>query len=251
MRHRSARSLQEDLLGVWTIIVAGGSGIRFGERKQFAQLGDRSVLHYGVEVATSVSEGVVVVVPLDAVDRTRELLNDTGLNDSEPVGLVSVVAGGQTRAESVRQGLERVPDNASVVLVHDAARPLATSTLFARVVAEVQAGSSAVIPVVPVTDSIRHVDGHPVDRSSLLAVQTPQGFDVAALREAHASGTNATDDATLVSALGYDVVTVVGEPDNRKLTVPSDLVSAKALLATEDVEPVNQDAPSKTQKESI
>ena len=142
-----------------------------------------------------------------------------------------VVAGGATRAESVRAGLAAVAAKASVVLVHDAARPLATAALFTRVIERVANGAAAVIPVVGVTDSIRHVDGHVVDRASLQAVQTPQGFQPEALRAAHATGADATDDATLVGDLGYEVATVDGEPENRKLTVSSDLTFAEAIVS--------------------
>ena len=228
MRHRRAQSSAEDREDTWTIVVAGGSGLRFGERKQFASLGQYSVLHHGVEAAKSVSSRVTVVVPADAVDHAATLLGD----DEEVV----LVAGGASRAESVRAGLATVPDNIEVVLVHDAARPLATAELFERVVDAVREGAAAVIPVVPVTDSIRHVDGNVVDRSSLLAVQTPQGFTGLALRQAHATESEATDDASLVGALGHEVTTVEGESDNRKITVQSDLVFTRAVLAARDAE---------------
>lgn len=101
-------------------------------------------------------------------------------------------------------------------------------------IAEVLDGASAVIPVVELSDSIRHVDGHPVDRGELRAVQTPQGFRLTELLAAHQSGEDATDDASLVSALGHRVATVDGEAENRKLTVPTDLVVAEAILRSRE-----------------
>ncbi len=218
MSHARADSQAANRDGVWTIVVAGGSGVRFGARKQFVEIAGRTVLFRSVEAAVSSSEGVVAVVPADSLDQASIELACT------------VVAGGASRAGSVRAGLNAVPDDAQIVLVHDAARPLVTHAVFQRVVEAVRAGAKAVIPTIEVADSIRHVDGHPIDRSTLRAVQTPQGFDAASLRAGHASAGDATDDATLVGALGHEVVMVEGDPDNRKLTVPSDLISAEALL---------------------
>ncbi len=140
-----------------------------------------------------------------------------------------MVAGGATRSASVRAGLAVVPDVANVVLVHDGARPLASRDLFARVVAAVEAGADAVVPGVPVNDSLRRVDGA-VDREGMMAVQTPQGFPAATLRAAHAGGADASDDATLVEAYGGSVVVVDGEADNLKVTRPVDLLVARQVL---------------------
>lgn len=140
------------------------------------------------------------------------------------------VPGGLSRSASVRCGLAAVPDDAEVVLVHDAARPMATAALFQRVVDAVADGADAAVPAVPLTDSVRSSSGGAIDRSTLLAVQTPQGFAVECLRRAHASGGDATDDASLVEATGGTVVTVDGEPDNFKITKRSDLAAAAAIL---------------------
>ena len=220
MSHPSADSIEDLPEFVWTIIVAGGSGLRFGSRKQFADLVGRSVLQRSVDAAATVSQGIVIVVPADTVLEV-DVTSKTDL---------SVVAGGETRAESVRCGIAAVPHSANVLLVHDAARPLATPELFDRVVNAVGNGAKAAIPTVAVADTIRHVDGGVIDRNQLLAVQTPQGFDAATLREAHASEGEATDDATLVEAGGHLVETIEGEPENRKLTEPADLVIATALI---------------------
>jgi 2-C-methyl-D-erythritol 4-phosphate cytidylyltransferase len=206
---------------VWTIVVAAGSGSRFGRAKQYERLGDRRVLDWALEAARAVSEGVVLVVPPDSAGR-RE------------AGVDAVVPGGSTRSESVRAGLAAVPGEADVVLVHDAARPLATVALFEAVVAAVGAGADAAIPGVPVANTVKRVKGKrvvgTVDRADLVEVQTPQGFRAAALRAAHAGEPDATDDAALVEAAGGTVVVVPGEPSNLKLTHPHDLAVARVLL---------------------
>ena len=221
MSHSPAHSSRDDLENVWTIVVAGGSGLRFGSRKQFVEIEGRTVLQRSVDAATSRCSGVVVVVPADAVDSTPI---EAGTRE------LRVVAGGASRAESVRAGLCVVPADATIVLVHDAARPLASTELFGRVIEAVARGARAVVPAIPVTDTIRHRDGGVVDRADLLAVQTPQGFDVATLRNAHAHGDDATDDATLVEALGQEVVIVEGEAGNNKLTDPTDLLAAASII---------------------
>lgn len=216
-------SVAVDRRGVWTVVVAGGRGARFGGPKQLEPLGAETVLERAVRVAAGASEGVVVVLPAELVGPVAGMLP----------AAVTVVPGGPTRAASVRAGLAEVPGGAEVVLVHDAARPLASPALFGRVVAEVRAGAEAVVPAVPVHDTIRAVAGGVVDREGLRAVQTPQGFAAAALRTAHAGGADASDDATLVEAAGARVVLVDGEPENLKITRPADLVVARALVAAE------------------
>lgn len=206
---------------VWTIVVAAGSGSRFGRAKQYERLGDRRVLDWALEAARAVSEGVVLVVPPDSAGR-RE------------AGVDAVVPGGSTRSESVRAGLAAVPGEADVVLVHDAARPLASVGLFEAVLAALAAGADAAIPGVPVANTVKRVKGKKVvgtvDRADLVEVQTPQGFRAAALRAAHAGEPDATDDAALVEAGGGTVVVVAGEPANLKLTHPHDLAVARVLL---------------------
>lgn len=203
---------------VWTVVVAGGGGRRYGAAKQYAPLGDARVLDVAVDAARRASDGVVVVVP------------------PEDVAIEGGVAGGPTRSESVRNGLAAVPAEATIVCVHDAARPLASGELFAAVVAAVRSGADAAIPALPVTDTIKVVDADGAvvatpDRTSLVAVQTPQAFRVAALRRAHAAGAEGTDDAVLVEAMGGRVVTVPGEPWNFKITEPDDLARSREWLA--------------------
>lgn len=202
---------------VWTIVVAGGGGRRYGGPKQYESLGEARVLDLAVATARRASDGVVLVVPAEDVEREGG------------------VAGGATRSESVRNGLAAVPPEATVVCVHDAARPLATPELFAAVVAAIAAGADAAVPALPVTDTVKVVDADGTvvstpDRSSLVAVQTPQAFRADVLRRAHAAGGEGTDDATLVERAGGRVVTVAGEAWNHKITEPDDLERARAWL---------------------
>jgi 2-C-methyl-D-erythritol 4-phosphate cytidylyltransferase len=206
---------------VWVIVVAAGSGSRFGRPKQYEQLAGREVLDWSLAAArataTAAGDGVVVVVPPDRA--------------GEPVAHAdAVVAGGATRSASVRAGLAAVPGHAEIIVVHDGARPLAGADLFARVVGTVREGADAAVPAVEITDALRRRSGGPVDRGGLVAVQTPQAFRAVALRGAHAAEPEATDDASLVEATGGKVVVVEGSPANLKITRPIDLVVAAALL---------------------
>lgn len=209
---------------VWTIVVAGGSGRRFGAEKQYETLGDGRVIDRACATARSVSDGIVVVLPSNEqatawtpADRVREC----------------AVTGGATRSDSVRAGLAAVPPDAEVICVHDAARPLATGELFARVIEAVRSGAAGAVPALAVTDTIKVVDSDGTvtatpERSSLVSVQTPQAFRAHALRAAHIGGGHGTDDAALVEQSGGRVVVVPGEPWNRKITEPEDLVWARS-----------------------
>ncbi len=198
-------------------MVAGGTGQRFGAAKQYEPLAERRrVIDVSSQVAERASDGVVVVVP--AADAERE----------------HGVAGGATRSESVRAGLAAVPAEATIICVHDAARPLATDDLYASVIAAIRAGADGAIPGLAVTDTIKVVDGSDVtatlDRTTLVTVQTPQAFRAAMLRAAHGQGGSATDDAALVEAMGGRVVVVAGEPTNRKITEIDDLEWARRTI---------------------
>ena len=206
-----------DLAPVWAIVVAAGSGRRFGAAKQYEPLAGRRVLDWSLAAARASADGVVLVVSPDRA------------GDDEPLA-DAVVPGTDTRSGSVRAGLAAVPDAAGVVVVHDGARPLADAATFAAVVAAVRAGADAALPGLPVSDTLRARTGALIDRDELVAVQTPQAFRAAALRRAHAGGAEATDDATLVEASGGKVVVVDGSPTNVKITHPTDLVVAEALL---------------------
>jgi 2-C-methyl-D-erythritol 4-phosphate cytidylyltransferase len=176
-----------------------------------------------VAAAASSCDGVVVVLPLGC--------QWDGLPGA------TAVPGGASRSESVRAGLAAVPLTAGIVVVHDAARPLASPALFASVVAAVRAGADGAVPAVPVVDTLKRVDGdrvvETVSRETLVAVQTPQAFRAGALRTAHSAGGEATDDAALVESAGGTVVVVAGEPDNLKVTTPGDLARAAFLLASQ------------------
>ncbi len=216
-------------------MVAGGAGRRFGGPKQFVQLAGRPVAAWSVDAARSVADGVVLVVPSDmAMD--MPMVAPGAPSDASPgFGADCVVNGGATRSASVRAGLHAVPAEASVVVVHDAVRPLATVALFEAVVEVVRRGDvDAVVPVLPVGDTLKRVaDGtvlETVDREHLVTVQTPQAFAAPALRDAHASGGEATDDAAMLERLGATVRTVPGEPLNLKLTRPDDLAVAETVL---------------------
>ncbi len=201
---------------IWVVLVAGGDGSRFGGPKQFVPLAGHRVLDWSVAAARAVADGIVVVLP--EADSTAGIEAD------------HVVVGGPSRAASVRNGLAAVPDDADIVLVHDAARPAATPELFRLVVDAVRNGATGAVPGIAVTDSLRARAGGAVDRETLVAVQTPQGFRAGALRSAHASGLDASDDATLVEIHGGTIVVVDGEVGNVKLTHPDDVALLERVL---------------------
>ena len=205
---------------MWAIVVAAGSGQRFGGPKQYEALGAGTVLDRSIATAREVVDNVVVVVPPGRVLEQGE------------------VEGGPTRSESVRRGLAAVADGAEVIIVHDGARPFASAQLYRVVIDAVRAGADAAVPGLPVGDTIKVVDDAMTvlstpDRSSLVSVQTPQAFAADRLRAAHAAGAEGTDDASLVEAVGGRVVVVPGEPDNRKITVSDDLIWARQRVAQE------------------
>jgi len=204
----------------FTIVVAAGGGTRFGTAKQFVPLGGVRVVERAVAVANEATDGVVAVLPADS--------------SWQPPPPTLAVTGGATRSDSVRAGLAAVPPNVDVVVVHDAARPLATRALFAAVIDAVRGGADGAIPALPIVDTVKRVDGErvveTVPRDDLVVVQTPQAFRADLLREAHTAGTVGTDDAELVEAAGGKVVTVIGEPRNVKLTVAYDLELLRSLL---------------------
>jgi 2-C-methyl-D-erythritol 4-phosphate cytidylyltransferase len=206
---------------VWAIVVAAGGGTRFGGAKQFEELGTGRVVDHAVAVAQQSCDAVVVVVPPDRPW------------DGAPVA--ASARGGATRSDSVRAGLAAVPDSVEIVVVHDAARPLASVALFDAVIAAVRKGADGAVPGVEVADTLKQLDGDEVvatiPREGVVAVQTPQAFRASRLRAAHRGSLEATDDAALVEAAGGRVVVVSGEIGNRKITAPEDLDLAAALLA--------------------
>jgi 2-C-methyl-D-erythritol 4-phosphate cytidylyltransferase len=210
--------------GVWAIVVAAGEGRRFGGPKQFERFAGRTPIEWSVAAARTAADEVVLVVP-------QSKLGDSSLH----AGCLYVTEGGVTRAESVRAGLAVVPADAEIVVVHDAARPLASPALFSAVVAAVRAGADGAIPAVQIADTVKRVEGGRVvetlDRKELFAAQTPQAFGAGILRRAHAEKAEATDDAALVEAVGGVVVAVPGEVRNRKLTDQDDVATFERQLS--------------------
>jgi 2-C-methyl-D-erythritol 4-phosphate cytidylyltransferase len=203
---------------VWTVVVGGGSGRRFGSAKQYESLGPERIIDRSRRIAAAVGDGVVVVVP------------------AGDVAAEGGVAGGATRSASVRAGLAAVPDTAEIICVHDAARPLATVDVYERVIGAVRDGADGAVPGVPVTDTVKIVDAAGVvvttpTRDRLRAVQTPQAFRADVLRAAHRRGGDGTDDAELVERMGGRVVVVDGDVTNRKITHPDDLTWARSVVA--------------------
>lgn len=214
------------------LVPAAGRGERLGPGapKALRELAGEPLLVHalrGLRACPSVGP-VVVAAPPDDVDGVRRLV--AGL-DAE------VVPGGAERADSVALALAALPDDADLVLVHDAARCLVPADVVERVVAALRAGARAVVPVLGLADTVKEVDGdgrvvRTVPRAALRAVQTPQGFTRDVLVRAHLrGGAGATDDASLVEALGVPVETVEGSEEGFKVTRPLDLLLAEAVLA--------------------
>ncbi|KAF0970845.1 2-C-methyl-D-erythritol 4-phosphate cytidylyltransferase [Gordonia sp. YY1] len=216
---------------VCVIIPAAGSGTRLGEPvpKAFVDLCGVTIIERCVDnIPDSLGASIVVVVPADLVERARELLPG-----------VVVVSGGAHRSDSVRAGIAAA-DAAQILLVHDAARPLTPAHVFTSVVQAVAAGHPAVVPGVPVVDTLKQVapDANglefvtrTVDREELRAVQTPQGFTREALLRAHADDSGlATDDAGLAERCGIPVHVVPGDPLAMKITTPWDLRIVRSVV---------------------
>ncbi|MFE6965949.1 2-C-methyl-D-erythritol 4-phosphate cytidylyltransferase [Agromyces sp. NPDC057679] len=239
------------------IVVAAGSGTRLGhaEPKAFVPLGTDTVLAAAVSGVLAMRQAphLVLVVPGDRVEAARRRF----AADAATAGAVlDVVAGGSSRQESVAAGLAVLPAAVETVLVHDAARALTPALLFDEVAAAVRARGHGIVPALDVVDTVKRVadDGRvveTVDRSSLRAVQTPQGFPRSSLDHAYATAHGEfTDDAALVAAAGLVVETVPGDVRAFKITVPADLRRAEQLLAEQRAaaqriaEPRVADAPA-------
>lgn len=212
-------------MSVWGIVVAGGQGARFGSQKQFQLLGESRLVDRAVSTAVATCDRVVLVLPPDII--------------WDGAAVTTTVTGGVTRSDSVRAALTCIPAEADLIVVHDAARPLASRDLFAAVVDAVRRGADAAVPALQVSDTIKRVEGRRVigtmPRDELVAVQTPQAFRASLLRDAHLNNLDASDDAALVEEIGGSVVIVPGEQTNVKITTADDLVVASALLAAGEV----------------
>ena len=221
------------------IIVAGGSGTRFGAEvpKQFLELGGRPILMRTIEAFGENRDGsfdVIVTLPLGQMALWQQLCREYGFEVPH-----RVVAGGETRWHSVKNALDSIGDIADVdvIAVHDGVRPLAGPDLIDRVL-EAARRDGAAIPVVMLNDSVRQGDGeasHALDRSSLRAVQTPQAFEARLLLDAYSLPfeTTFTDDASVIERYDHGVTLVEGDPMNLKITRPMDLALAEYLLNTD------------------
>lgn len=222
--------------GAWAVLVAAGSGERFGGKrpKAFANLAGRPLVAESIERldASPWVESIVVVAPPDWEEPTILLAEELGAGS-----LRAVVTGGATRTDSVRAGLAEVPAEAAVVVVHDAARPLLPDEVVERVVAALGEGWDAVVPALPLADTVKRAEGEAVtgtvDRTALHGAQTPQAFVADVLRRALARGGDATDCAGLVEAAGGRVRLVDGDRRLLKVTTPADLAHVETLLAAE------------------
>ena len=218
-------------LRVAAIIPAAGTGSRLGAQmpKAFIELDGISLLTRSALAMSVVADVIVVAAPSDDLDLASQLLANV---DAE----VHIVAGGQERQDSIANALAVLPEDISYVLVHDAARPLVPAAVINRVVTELKNGSVAVIPVLPIVDTIKRVDIRSkvietVDRNQLRRVQTPQGFTREVLTKAYSDpAIVATDDAGLMEALEIPVLTVAGDELAMKITTANDLKIATALL---------------------
>lgn len=232
---RSLRLSPEPEVGI--IVVAAGSGSRLGhpDPKAFVAIAGRPILAHALEGVFGSAEAaqVVVVAPADWTDEARLLATEVA---GVAHGSVKVVVGSNSRQGSVAAGLAALAPGIDIVLVHDAARSLTPSSQFDAVIAAVRQTGAGVIPGLAVGDTIKRVNGGlaiaTVDRSELVAVQTPQGFPRRQLAAAYADATaDHTDDAALFSAAGHEVIVIEGDTLAFKITTPWDLRRAESLLA--------------------
>jgi len=221
------------------ILVAAGRSRRMGSDKLWTDFWGRPTWRWSLDalLATDGLQRVAIAVPTDAIERFRAAI------PADAAGRCLVVAGGNVRADSVIAGLWALTGaghgDETLVLVHDAARPAVTTELVAAIASAGAAGAWAVVPVVPIVDSLKRVRGgkviQPVEREEIAAAQTPQAARLgdlrAAIEEAHAWGRPITDDAGALAAAGVSVHTVDGDPANRKLTEPTDVIAMRAILA--------------------
>jgi 2-C-methyl-D-erythritol 4-phosphate cytidylyltransferase len=214
-------------MSVWAVIVAAGRGERLGldRPKAFAKLGGRPMLAESLERLDSSDwiDSIVVAAPPDWEEPVILLAEELGCSK-----VAAAVAGGETRAASVRAGLGEVPEDAAVVLVHDAARPLLAEDVVERLLTTLPAGWDGVVPSLPIRDTVKRVDGDritgTVDRDELVIAQTPQAFVWPTLRDAVLGGDDdATDCASLVEARGGRVKVIPGDPRLIKITDAADL----------------------------
>ncbi len=215
------------------IIPAAGSGDRLGQSipKSLVVINGKTLIQRAVESILPHVDEVIIAAPKDFELEISGLFSDNKK--------IKVISGGEVRSKSVAAALSQVNQNADYILVHDAARCFATQAQTMRVIDALLAGDHAVVPAIEVVDTIKVIDANNFaestpSRSSLRAVQTPQGFSAQILHRAHQSGNDATDDAALVEVLGIAVRVVPGEPNAHKITTPADLEWAKRLAETNE-----------------
>lgn len=215
---------------IYFLVVAGGSGSRMGADcpKQFLPLGGRPVLQFTLERIKELipDSRLIVVLPKEHVEFWKKHCLEVGFDCPQ-----TIVAGGMTRFHSVRNGLEKVPEGA-LVAVHDAVRPFLTETLLENLFRR-SSDCPALVPAVPVVDTIKSLSGRKIDRNDLLACQTPQLFHSEVLKKAYALpfDTSFTDDASVVESCGVTVEYTKGERSNIKLTTPEDMRMAEAIIS--------------------
>ena len=213
------------------IIAGAGMGHRLGADipKALIQIDGVTLIERAFAALSPVVDEIVITAPAGYEDQFRAIVGDSA----------TVITGGVLRSDSVNMALKSLSPSTKYVLVHDAARALATSELAERVLHGLTSGESAVIPALSVVDTIKEVDRDGYvrstpDRSILRAVQTPQGFSVEVLKRAHEASEDATDDAALVEALGVKVKTIPGEARAMKITNPEDIAIAVTLIREQD-----------------
>ncbi len=213
------------------IIAGAGMGHRLGADipKALIQLDGITLVERAFAALSKVVDEIVITAPAGYEEQFRQIVGESA----------KVITGGVLRSDSVNLALNALSPSVKYVLVHDAARALASSDLASRVLQELESGSVAVIPALNVVDTIKEVDRDGYvrstpDRAALRAVQTPQGFEVSVLRRAHEASEDATDDAALVEALGIKVKTILGEARAMKITNPEDLAVAVTHLRNLD-----------------
>ena len=209
------------------IIAGAGMGHRLGAEipKALIQIDGVTLVERAFASLSTVVDEIVITAPAGYEEQFRAIVGDSA----------KVITGGVLRSDSVNLALKSLSPTIKYVLVHDAARALATSDLASRVLSELEKGEAAVIPALNVIDTIKEVDRdgyvrNTPDRSILKAIQTPQGFSVDVLKRAHEASQDATDDAALVEALGIKVKTIAGEARAMKITNPEDIATAVTLL---------------------
>ena len=216
---------------VAAIIPAAGSGNRLGSAKPkaFVELAGLSLLARSALTLSAIADVIIVAAPEDFVQAAARELENV---DAQ----IHIVAGGENRQDSVAAALRVLPEDVQVVLVHDAARPLVPLGVVESVVNKVRDGAKAVVPVLPLVDTIKRINPEDevietIDRSQLRRVQTPQGFSREVIEHAYSDPTHvATDDAGLVESLGVAIATVPGSELSLKITNPDDVVHALSLL---------------------